>query len=263
MNRSIWGIALAVLAAVSSAAAEPVGFGDLKWGDPLPKGWKLTTSCESQVHPEKARGASFGNARLERVEYEFSQGRFVGAALFVKERSGYLALKKELESQYKAPGLEVPIYPAAESCHWEGEETGADLYYVGEGISPVLFLSWIPASGVPGGPVETLAERRLQDRLRLCAQVAEVLDKSIKAGEERSSDLDGDLNAVSGRLPGGCGGKGDFSADRETLQQEKRAAQTSSQTAVTERARLQKESDRLTAELEALRARRATVAPAP
>jgi len=263
MRRTIWGIAAAVLVAGSVAAAEPEGFGDLKWGDPAPQGWKFTPSGESQIHTERARANSLGAARLERAQYEFSGGHLVGAALYAKERSGYLALKKDLEAAYGNPGVSLPIHPAPESCHWEGKTTAADLYYLGEGISCILFLSWLPGSEAPGLPAVSLAERRLRDRLRLCNHLAEALDKSVAAGESQASALGADLDAVSGRPVGGCGGKSDFSADKQTLQQEQRAALTDSQTAASARGPLQKEMDRLQGELEALRARRSAAAQAP
>ena len=258
MKHAIWMVALAILATITLGAAEPEGYGDLRWGAPPPKGWKLAQSGESQIRTEPAMGSSFGATRLESLQYEFAGGRLVGIALFAKDHAGFLALKRELEALYGAPGLSLPVTPAPESCHWEGKATGADLYYLGEGIPSVLFLSWVSVPPVSGAPTVPFAERRLRDRLRLCALLAQALDKAISAGQAQASQFDADLKAASLQLPGDCGGKTDIHTDRQQLEQEVRASVAKSQTAASQRDQLQKEIDRLQSELEARRTARVT-----
>lgn len=254
MKRAISILACALFAAALAGAAEPEGFGDLRWGDQAPKRWKLTKNGESQICSRPSRGATFGSAPLERVEYEFVSDRLVGVALFVKDHAGFLAAKKEIEASFGTTGLLAPASPASESYHWDGKVVYADIYFLCEGVSPVIILSWAPDSGMPGAPVTPVKERKLQDQLRLCAQLATALDKTIVAWEKRA-----EAYAASGRIPGGvCESRTERvqEEDIQKITQDERTALSKSQVAISERVRLQKEMDRLQAELDALRAKR-------
>lgn len=261
MKSAAWGIVLAILAtATAVGAAEPEGFGDLRWGDPAPRGWELTRRGESQICSKRPRPKTFGSARLERVEYEFVRGGLVGVALFTRERSDFSALKGELDTRFGASGAQAPLVPAATGLRWKGLVTGAELYDLGPGAPAVLFLTSAGALVVSGGLGEPAEERALQNQVCLYAHLVKAVDSQIAAETQRALNA-ASVEATSQHLGQGCRGWSAPNEDRDLMESEAGSAPSKGQILASLRERLQKEKGQLEAQLSSLRSAPAASVP--
>jgi len=263
MKRALWILAVAILVAGPARAAEPEGFGALRWGDPPPRGGSFAQRGESQICSKRARPKTLGSARLESAEYEFVSGGLVGVALFARDRSDFSALKGELESRFGGPGMPSALPPTVAGVRWEGAVTRAELYDLGPGTSAVLFLTSARAQAAPGGLGAPAEERALQTEIRLFAHRIEAVDRRIAAETKRAIDV-ASVEANTQHLS--CKGWSAPNEDRDLVAPAPGSAREKGSTLTSLRERLQKEKGQLEAQLSALRGARAAAgqsAPAP
>jgi len=251
-----FGLALLLVAcAVAAPAAEPDGFGDLRWGDAAPKRWQRKHDGRQWVHTARGRGSAFGTVPLERVSYEFDQGALVRVVLLFREHAAFLTLTRELDSAFGKAGEPTVSKPASESLCWRGSTTWAHLNYLGEGVPGVLFLTRAPQAAGQEELARVTREQGLLNRLRLYEHLDTVLSQSLQV-------IDGEIGWVERSLeesqPTSVKCR-DLQVDREQDQQReqrnRRDLLSSQDSAAAERARLGQEAAAVRAELEALQKR--------
>jgi len=105
---------------------EPHGFRDIKWGTEINtlKNFRFQYSKgqndATKVYVMDNDIKSFGGAELDRIEYEFYNGRFVSVSLKVKDLFNFIILKRFC---FKEFGMGTELIKGLEQYFWVGDKS--------------------------------------------------------------------------------------------------------------------------------------------
>ncbi len=105
---------------------EPYGFSGIKWGSEINKFKNLKfqyskgVNNEIKVYVMDNDIRSFGGAEIDRIEYEFYNGKFVSVTLKVKDLCNFITLKKYCFREF---GMGIELIKGLEQYFWVGDKS--------------------------------------------------------------------------------------------------------------------------------------------